>query len=775
MRRFSAAALAAILSACTTMQSTGTFDTERLREIDRTIETAIAEHKLPGGVFHLERGNSVYEKAYGNRALVPAVEKMTDDTIFDAASLTKVVATTPSIWLLIERGKIDIDAPVSRYIPEFRGGWRDEITIRHLLTHTSGLRPDLDLSTPWSGYETAIRMAVAEEPRQRPGYTFRYSDINFELLGEIVQRVSGDPLELFANHEVFQPLGMIDTSFRNVEGQPPAGRRYDQLIAPTEQTPEGMLRGVVHDPTARRMGGVAGHAGLFTTVHDLTLYCRMLLRGGAPIFKAETVNMLTSVATPPNVAVRRAGGFDIDSSFSRPRGDIFPLGSYGHTGFTGGMLWIDPFSKTFYVFLSNRVHPNGTGDVLRLQVALGTLAAEAARVPRETAGALPVRAGGQVRFTFGGADTSNGIDHLEAERYAPLRGMRVGLITNHTGIDRAWNTTIDSLRSAPDVRLIALFSPEHGIRGTVDANVADTIDAVSGLPVYSLYGETRKPKPEQLAGLDALVFDIQDVGTRFYTYIATMGLAMEAAAAAHVKFVVLDRVNPIGGSEVEGPLLKGAENFTGWHSLPIRHGMTVGELARMFNDERHIGANLTVIPLQRWRRDLWMDEAGLPWINTSPNMRSVAEAGLYPGVGILEAAVSVGRGTESPFEIVGAPYVDGATLAHELTAMSLPGIRFEATSFTPSSSVFAKQKCGGVRMAITDRRALRPVAAGIAIALVLHRLYPNDFALDKLAPLLRDPATLEAIRADKMLAEIVSMWREDEAAFAARRAKYLLY
>jgi len=767
MKRFSIAALAAIITGCTTMQNNSTFDAARLREIDRTIETAIAEHKLPGGVFHLERGNSVYEKTYGNRALVPTVEKMTDDTIFDAASLTKVVATTPSIWLLIERGKIEIDAPVSRYIPEFRGGWRDEITIRHLLTHTSGLRPDLDLSTPWSGYDTAIRMAIAEEPRQRPGYTFRYSDINFELLGEIVKRVSGDDLDLFAKREIFEPLGMVDSGFRPMD---------KKRIAPTEQTPEGMLRGVVHDPTARRMGGVAGHAGLFTTVHDLTLYCRMLLHGGTPILKRETVNMLTSVATPPTVAVRRAGGFDIDSSFSRPRGELFPLGSYGHTGFTGGMMWIDPFSKTFYIFLSNRVHPNGTGDVLRLQVALGTLAAEATRVARETpSGALPVRPGGQVQFTFGGPDTNNGIDHLQAERYAPLRGMRVGLITNHTGIDRSWNPTIDSLRSAPDVTLVALFSPEHGIRGTVDANVADAVDAVSGLPVYSLYGDSRKPKPEHLAGLDAIVFDIQDVGTRFYTYIATMGLAMEAAAAAHVKFVVLDRVDPIGGADFEGPLLQGAENFIGWHSLPIRHGMTVGELAHMFNDERHIGADLTVIPLTRWRRELWMDEAGLPWINTSPNMRSVTEAGLYPGVGILEFAISVGRGTDTPFEVLGAPYIDGATLARELTAMSLPGIRFEATSFTPSSSIFANQQCGGVRMTITDRRALRPVSTGVAIALVLHRLYPNDFALDKIAPLLRDPATLEAIRADKPLAEIVSMWREDEAAFAARRAKYLLY
>src|SRR5437762_2814144 len=246
MRRFSIAAVAAVLSACTTMQNTSSFDAARLREIDRTIETAIAEHKLPGGVFHLEHGDSVYEKAYGNRALVPAVEPMTIDTIFDAASLTKVVATTPSIWLLIQRGSIEIDAPVSRYIPEFRGGWRDEITIRHLLTHTSGLRPDLDLTPPWNGYDTAIRMAIAEEPRQRPGYTFRYSDINFELLGEIVRRVSGDPLDVFAKREIFEPLGMVDSGFRRGGETPPgqpAGRQ--RSIAPTEQTAEGMLRGVV--------------------------------------------------------------------------------------------------------------------------------------------------------------------------------------------------------------------------------------------------------------------------------------------------------------------------------------------------------------------------------------------------------------------------------------------------------------------------------------------------------------------------------------------------
>jgi len=324
--------LAIFDSGCTSLSPrTSTLDPAVLPEIDRTVEQAIAAHKLPGGVFHVERSGAIYEEAYGNRALVPAVEPMTIDTVFDAASITKVVATTPSIWLLIERGKIDLDAPVRRYIPEFTGGWRDEITIRHLLTHTSGLRPDLDLTPPWSGYDTAMRMAMAEEPRQRPGYTFRYSDINFELLGEIVKRVSGLPLDVFARREIFEPLGMRDTGFRSSGVGSRESERSDadssttpaQRIAPTEQTPDGMLRGVVHDPTARRMGGVAGHAGLFITVHDLTLYCRMLVRGGAPIFKPETIAKMTSVISPANVAVRRAGGFDLDSSFSRPRGRSF--------------------------------------------------------------------------------------------------------------------------------------------------------------------------------------------------------------------------------------------------------------------------------------------------------------------------------------------------------------------------------------------------------------------------------------------------------------------
>jgi uncharacterized protein YbbC (DUF1343 family)/CubicO group peptidase (beta-lactamase class C family) len=726
----------------------------RFQPLDAAIEEAIAAHKLPGGVLWVERDGTVYHRAYGNRAVEPRVEAMTESTIFDAASITKVTATTPSIWILIERGKIGLDDPASKYIPEFRGGWRDEVTIRHLLTHSSGLRPDLDLDTDWSGYDTAVRLASEEMPRNRPGYVFRYSDINFILLGEIVRRVSGMPLDEFARRTVFEPLGMKDTRFRPSD--------LDR-VAPTER---GVPRGAVHDPTARRMGGVAGHAGLFTTARDLAVYARTLLAGGGPILKTETVKMLTSVQSPPGVAVQRAGGFDIDSGYSRPRGDFFPFGSYGHTGFTGGFLWIDPASHTFYVFLSNRVHPDGTGSVVALQRRLGTLVAKAV-------GAAGAPVSRRVGWVTGGADVMNGIDVLHSGGYRALQGMRIGLITNHTGIDRAGNPTIDLLRSAPGVTLAALFSPEHGIRGVLDAKVDDASDPISGLPIYSLYGSRRAPAPEQLAGLDALVFDIQDIGTRFYTYISTLGLAMEAAAAEHKKFVVLDRVNPIGGVAVEGPLPEGGSDFISYHPITIRHGMTVGELANMYRAEKHLDLDLEVVPLRGWKRAMWSDEAGLPWVNPSPNMRSLQAAALYPGIGILETAISVGRGTPSPFEIAGAPYADPEVLAREMNALGLPGVRFEQARFTPSASVFANQACGGVRMTLTERKALEPVRTGIALALTLHRLYPGDFALDKMSRLLRHAATLEAIRRNAPLDEVVRLWEGDQQAFRERRERFV--
>lgn len=773
------------------------FRPAKLAELDAAIESAIAARSTPGAVVWLERDGVSHHRAFGQRAVQPAAEPMTEDTIFDAASLTKVLATTPAVMLLVERGRVRVEEPLKTYLPEFTGEGRDAITVRHLMTHTSGLRPGLGLQPEWSGYDGAIRRAVTERPENPPGARFRYSDINFILLGELVRRVSGEPLDRFCAANLFGPLDMRDTGY-----QPSTS--LVARIAPTTLDGSRYLRGRVHDPTCRRMGGVAGHAGVFTTTADTARFARMMLGGGTlggtRIFQPETVRLMTSVQSPATLPESRRGlGWDIDSAYAGPRGDHFPVGSYGHSGWTGTSLWIDPFSNAFVILLSNRNHPTEDGNVLPLRRQVGTLAAEAIagfnfagvpgalpRQPKATNAAVGTgSAPGTPRpttATTANATASvarpvrNGIDTLAASGYAPLRKLRIGLITNHTGQDLDRNPTIDLLKGAPEVELRALFSPEHGIRGALDEKVPDGTDAATGLPVYSLYGETRQPKAEQLKDLDALVFDIQDIGCRFYTYIATLGLCLEAASRQGLGFFVLDRVNPLGGTVVEGPVYTGTtHHFVAFHSLPLRHGMTVGELARMFNAERGWNAKLTVIPIEGWRRGQWFDETGLPWTNPSPNMRNLNEATLYPGVGLLESAVSVGRGTDTPFELVGAPYVNDRRLAAEMNAAGLAGIRFVPIRFTPKASTFKDQPCGGVFMVVTDRDALRAVDVGMVLALTLQRLHPTQFDLPKLFPLLQHPATQEAIRTGKSLPEIKALWATDLGTFQARRSSFLLY
>lgn len=776
---FSLVAGARLLLPLSGADSVPNFFPEKIEEINRAIERTVAEQKIPGGVFWLERHGSSAHRAFGNRSLVPQVEAMTDDTIFDAASLTKVLATSSAIMLLVERGMVRLDDPAAKYLTEFQTEGKEQISLRHLLTHTSGLRPDFDLTPVWNGKARALELLKAEKPANAPGRAFVYSDINFIALGEIVERTSGVKLEDFVQREIFKPLKMTDTSFL-----PPAEKLG--RIAPTERADGEMLRGRVHDPTARRMGGVAGHAGLFTTAGDLARFARMILGQGelegARVFQPETVRLMTSVQSPEAVPARRGLGWDIDSPYSRPRGRLFPLGSFGHTGFTGTCLWIDPFSRTFWFFLSSRLHPDGRGNVLPLQAQLATLSAEAvpgfnfAFVPGALTASIPPPPDPRKPSPTPRSEVLNGIDVLARSGFKALKGLKLGLITNHTGRDKQRRATIDLLREAPGVELKVLFSPEHGIRGQVDEKVSDSIDEKSGLPIYSLYGESRKPKPEQLAGLDALVFDIQDIGARFYTYAATMGLALEAAAARGLQFFILDRVNPINGAYVEGPVLSGEPAFTGFFRVPVRHGLTVGELGRMLNAERELGAKLTVVRVEGWHRRLWLDQTGLPWTNPSPNMRNLTEAMLYPGIGLLEtAALSVGRGTDTPFELIGAPYIDDLRLAAELNAGNLPGIRFVPVRFKPAASVFKGEECGGVQIILTDRETCRVVEAGIFIAETLHRLYPKEFKGDKMNSLLRHPLTLEGFLGGKPLPEIRKGWEPELEEFLKRRQKYLLY
>lgn len=774
-----------------------------LARMDALIADEIANKRLPGAVVLVGRkGQVVWRKAYGARAVEPAREEMTPDTIFDLASLTKVVATATSIMILVERGKVRLTDPVSLHIPELKGEGRDRITIEQLLTHVSGYAPDFDLRERWTGYDEAIKRLIKEPLRNPPGIRFTYSDIGFITLGEVVKRASGMPLDQFARQNVFGPLHMINTGFR----PSPAVKAR---IAPTEKRRGQMsylgdsgdnagaegeiwLRGEVHDPTSYRMNGVAGHAGLFSTANDLAIYCQMILNGGT--YGRVRILSPLSVAemTRPRVVSTSGGtrglGWDMNTSFSTNRGDLFPLGSFGHTGFTGTSMWIDPASEMFLIFLSNRVHPDGKGDVGPLRGRVATIVAGSV-----TDTELVTRAREQsAKFYFDSFKTLrqssvseagssvkvlNGIDVLERDNFKQLAGMRIGLVTNHTGRNREGRQTIDVLNKAPGVKLVALFSPEHGIRGLVDDKFSDSKDDATGLPIYSLYSESRRPKPEQLKDLDALVYDIQDVGARFYTYISTLGNVMEEAAKVKIPVFVLDRPNPIGGLDVEGPIAdKDKLSFTSYHTIPTRHGLTIGELGQLFNRQRNIGADLRVIKMDGWRRSMWFDETNLMWINPSPNMRSLTEATLYPGVGLLETTnVSVGRGTDTPFEVVGAPWIQGDRLAEYLNQRGISGVRFVPLRFTPNASVFKDQQCGGVNIIVTDRALFRPLVAGIEMALALRKLYPNDWQVDKYLRLLVNADTLERVKRGESAKEIVDSWNAGLQEFRRARAEILLY
>jgi uncharacterized protein YbbC (DUF1343 family) len=370
-----------------------------------------------------------------------------------------------------------------------------------------------------------------------------------------------------------------------------------------------------------------------------------------------------------------------------------------------------------------------------------------------------------------------GIDVLEAQKFAPLAGKRVGLITNQTGIDRDRRSTIDLLANAPGVKLVALFSPEHGIRGAVDERVASAKDAATGLPIYSLYAEDVRPTDAMLEGLDALVFDIQDAGVRFYTYIATMGYTMEAAAKHHLAYYVLDRPDPLGGERIEGPMLdRERTNFVAYFPMPVRMGMTLGEMAQMFNAENKIGVDLHVLAMRNWRRRDYFDGTGLPWVNPSPNLRSFRAEILYPGLEILQAGgISVGRGTKEPFERIGAPWIRSDGFVMEMNRRSLPGVRFIADRFTPDSGLYAGRACEGARVVVTDRALIESMRMGIEIAAALAKLYPSDFDVSKMIALVGNTETISKLKAGEAPATIVASWSADLEAFRKMRAKYLLY
>lgn len=756
---------------------------QQFADVDAIIDTAVQTGFIPGAVLAIgHTGQVVYLKAYGSRSLLPAREPMTVDTIFDAASLTKVIATTPSVMKLFEQGKIRLNDPVTNYLPEFQDG-KSDITIRLLMTHFSGLPPDLPLLPRWSGYQTGIEKALHARPIAPPGARFLYSDINFILMGEIVRRVSGESLAQFAREQIFAPLGMNETGFL-------PGAALRSRIAPTEIDPDtgAPLRGVVDDPTARYMGGVAGDAGVFTTAADLAKYAEMMLgmgeRNGVRLFSPLTIKAFTEPASPADQPILRALGWDMDSPFSSNRGELYPIGSFGHTGYTGTSLWMDPTTNSFVILLTNAVHPHRGHSLssLRCRVATAVAAQFGILTPNTvtvTGYVDTISGAGVHRAINRNAATLTGLDVLEQSGFRELKNRRIGLITNQTGVDRQGRRNLDQMLAA-GVTVTTIFSPEHGLSGNQDSAVSDTRDAPTGLPVVSLYQpDRRRLTAQQMEGLDAVVFDIQDVGSRFYTYSCTMLYALESAAKAGKPFYVLDRPNPITGTHVEGPVLESSlESFTGCYDIPLRHGMTFGEIATMANAEQHWGADLQVVRMIDWQRGDWFDSTGLNWIDPSPNMRSLNAALLYPGLALLEANsnYSVGRGTDSPFEQIGATWIQGQNLAKFLNSRFIPGVRIYPTKFSPVSSNLAGQSLEGVRFVITDRESFDSSRLGIELAAAIQKLYPGKLDLEKCRFLIGSRPLIQQLNsADPDTYALWSAAQLEASRFAERRKPYLLY
>jgi uncharacterized protein YbbC (DUF1343 family)/CubicO group peptidase (beta-lactamase class C family) len=764
--------------------------------IDTLVQQAVEQKEVPGAVVEIgHNGHVVFRKAYGQRSLEPTREAMTLDTVFDMASLTKPLMTATSIMQLCEKGKLSFNDPVSKYLPEFGANGKQDITIRQLLTHYSGLPPDLSLQQPWEGKAEAFRQAFAIKPATPAGVRFVYSDINFIVLGALVEKLSGMTEDEYVKRNIIAPLGLRHTRYL-----PPV--EWRDRVAPTQYEYGVMLRGVVHDPTARRMGGVAGHAGLFSCADDVAVYAQNLLDrlAGRPSRFPVSQTLLQKMVTPEQPATGtalRGFGWDIESPYSSNRGEVFPVGSFGHTGFTGTSLWIDPVSDSYVILLTNAVHPDGGKSTVALRRQIATAAAVAIGIAPD-GGKLSARLtgyneslSGMRRWVARNGEVKTGIDVLESDNFAEFRELakkhgghlRIGLLTNQTGVDAAGHRTIDILAHAGSgVVLKTLFSPEHGIRGVQDTtDISNGTDAQTGLPIISLYGATdaqRRPSLDTMRSLDAVVIDLQDAGVRFYTYETVMCYFLEAAAKTGTDIVVLDRPNPINGSFVQGPLSdKGAESYVHYMRLPARHGMTIGELARYFNRERNLNAPLTVVKMQGWQRGDWYDSTGLTWMNPSPNLRDLEEATLYPGLGLIETTnISVGRGTDTPFEIFGAPWIDGRKLSEYLNHRFLPGVRFVPVDFTPQKPYpYGGELCHGIRVMVLDRNVIDSPELGIEIASALYKFYPQDYKLERINTLLANHEVSQALIDGVAPSKIAEDWRASLEEFEVKRKAALIY
>ena len=677
------------------------------RSLDAAVGKAIARGDAPGAVILVGRGNDILlHKAYGYRD-VKAQDGLQVDDMFDLASLTKALVTAPAILMLAQEGRIDLQAPISEYL---KVDWATSPTVAQLLTHHGGLPPVPDeMGFPETLLQTNLTLP--------PGEKFVYSDTGFLVLQKLVEKVSGEGLDEFYQHRIAAPLKVEQARFR-----PEASRCVPTFGVPT---------GKVHDPRALKMGGVAGHAGLFGTA----LAVHRQLSRLEKILSPESRRLYFQ-----EQAGGRSYGLDVDTRFSSARGDRFsPLTSAGHTGFTGTSFWWDRPTGCHVILLTSRLHPDNEGSSTTLRREVATLVAEYAL-------------GKQVR---------PGLDVWVEESVSQLDGKKWGVVCNHTTRDRFGRHLLERLPRL-GFKPERIFTPEHGLFGTRDEKIEHGVHEGLGVPLYSLYGEDRRPREEWFQGLDVLLFDLQDVGVRYYTYISTLKYCLETARKTGVKVVVLDRPNPLGGEVVDGHLAE-VFSFIGCDALPTVHGMTMGEMARFLN--RDIHAELRVVPMKGWRRSMVWEDTGLPFLSPSPNLAELESVKLYPVIGQIEwCRLSVGRGTNSPFRIFGAPYInDPEALAHDLNQKFEGALKFEPRFFIPQSSVFQGELCGGVE--VSSLKPLdHPAQLGLRLSALLDERYAPQFELEAMSGHLGRSQVREVLK----IPMETELWRDI-------RRQYLLY
>jgi len=675
-------------------------------EFNEALERAVKDSGAPGAVGYVGHGGeTLFHEAVGMRTLLPEPEAARRDTIYDLASLTKVIATATSVLLLHERGLLDIDRPVSEILPlpAFK-----TITPRHLLTHTAGLPPFKTWHKEAGSVDEYIQRIAALPLESAPGEQRVYSDLGFMMLGRIVEIIGKNALDSFAQENIFKPLGMEHTGF-NI----PAAWR--ERCAATEQCPwrGKLMRGEVHDENAYAVGGVSGHAGLFAPAGDLARFCRGLL--GGKLLKPETIAMM---ARPGAVARYpwQVLGWKIDPWAEGSEGHLRSRRAIGHTGWTGTSFWLDLDSHHFVILLSNTPHP--TRD-LRDNATLRRTFHE------------PVAAACHPATT----NAHTGLDRITWDAFDALKGKRVAVLANHGAIDLAGRPLLDVLALASEVTVVRVFSPEHGFSGQAEAGENVGVQRAP-IPLVSLYGDQKKPTRDQLRDVDLLLVDLPDIGARYYTYMATMKDCMEVCAEAAVPVMVLDRPNPLGGAILEGPIATSVGSLVCCAPIPVRHGMTLGELAMFFKSTftSCAAVDLSVSELNAWPRSFLAPQCALPWVPPSPNIPTFESALLYIGTCLFEGVnLNEGRGTDTPFQVLGAPWLDAGKVIGGIKKEDQRGCRLEAITYTPraipgkaSSPVYRDQNCNGIRIHLERAADARPFRLACALLRAIQQTHEKN-------------------------------------------------